>query len=299
MSVKIDFVTYKGWNNCIKLSVANTELIVTTEVGPRIIRYGFTNDINLLGENKEQLGGKNENEWMIRGGHRLWIAPEDKPRSYELDNVPIQFEEIENGIKTIQEPGNITGIQKTMEISATDDGQITINHILTNKGNQPFELSIWALTVMEKLGTAIVPLPKKRPHTESVIFNQEWSLWGYTHLGDPRLTFGDKYLQLRQDPTRPPNKLGIALREGWTAYQLDDKVFIKRFTRDDSKTYPDGNVNFEVFADEKILEIESLGPLTVLQPGESDEHTEIWSLKNNIPACVTETDIDTHILPLV
>ncbi|NLB56311.1 MAG: hypothetical protein GX811_11210, partial [Lentisphaerae bacterium] len=165
MSVKIDFVTYKGWNNCIKLSVANTELIVTTEVGPRIIRYGFTNDINLLGENKEQLGGKNENEWMIRGGHRLWIAPEDKPRSYELDNVPIQFEEIENGIKTIQEPGNITGIQKTMEISATDDGQITINHILTNKGNQPFELSIWALTVMEKLGTAIVPLPKKRPHT--------------------------------------------------------------------------------------------------------------------------------------
>lgn len=298
--MKIENITYRKWKKCVKISAGDTELVITREVGPRIIRYGFAGAQNIFGEIKGQLGGKNEAEWMIRGGHRLWIAPEANPRSYELDNIPVKIEEIENGIRTVQEPGCITNIRKTMEITIIPGTDRTkVSHILTNCGTAPFELSVWALTVMGLRGEAIIPLPAKKPHSECLTFNQEWSLWGYTDLSDPRWTLGNRYIRFRQDPKRSPNKLGMAHREGWVAYQRKDTVFIKRFLRDDSKAYPDGNVNFETFANEDILEIESLGALTVLQPGESATHDETWSLHSGIAKSKTEAEIDANILPLV
>lgn len=298
--MNISEVTYRKWKKCVKLSAGDTELVITRSVGPRIIRYGFAGGPNLFGEIRSQAGGKNENEWMIRGGHRLWIAPEGKPRSYELDNVPVKIEEIANGVKTIQEPGTVTGVQKSMEITVDPDtNRIKINHILTNRGEEPFTLSVWALTVMGLRGMAVIPLPPKKSHDESLVYNQEWSLWGYTDLSDPRWTIGKKYLLFRQDPKRAANKIGMTQREGWVAYHLKNNVFIKRFTRDNGRDYPDGNVNFETFANEEILELESLGCLTTLQSGESAAHEEVWSLHRDVAKCRNEAEIDERILPLV
>jgi hypothetical protein len=107
---RIESVPHKGWNSNIRLSNGSIDLIVTKDVGPRIIHCGFINKRNLLAEFPEQMGGTHEKEWMIRGGHRLWIAPECQPDTYELDNAPLVHRKIPGGIRTLQEPGPLTCI---------------------------------------------------------------------------------------------------------------------------------------------------------------------------------------------
>jgi hypothetical protein len=48
MPVHIEKVSWGGWPNCYKISNGEVELIVTSDVGPRIMRYGFVGGQNLL-----------------------------------------------------------------------------------------------------------------------------------------------------------------------------------------------------------------------------------------------------------
>src|SRR5690348_14215939 len=89
---------YKGWKNCIEISNGIADLIATTDVGPRIIRFGFAGRENELCEVADQVGTTGGDEWKIYGGHRLWHSPEHKPRTYELDNNRIEWKRRKNGI---------------------------------------------------------------------------------------------------------------------------------------------------------------------------------------------------------
>ncbi len=56
-------VSYGGWPNCIKLSNGQTELIATTDVGPRIMRFGYAGGQNLLKEYKDQMSKTGGDTW--------------------------------------------------------------------------------------------------------------------------------------------------------------------------------------------------------------------------------------------
>ncbi|MCS7066274.1 MAG: hypothetical protein NZL85_08385, partial [Fimbriimonadales bacterium] len=64
-------VTYNGWWECLRLSDGIWELVATTKVGPRLIRFGFTGGQNLFWEHPDQQGKTGGDEWRIYGGHRL------------------------------------------------------------------------------------------------------------------------------------------------------------------------------------------------------------------------------------
>ena len=293
-------VEYGGWKRNVRLTNGEIEVIVTQDVGPRAIRFGFVGGLNVFAEIKAQLGGTGEKEWLLRGGHRLWVAPEESPKTYELDNEAVAVEPIPNGIRTVQAAGPLSGIAKSIEITVSRNAnEVVLLHILRNAGAKPADLAPWALSVMAPGGMAVIPLPKKIPHTERLTHNQVWSIWAYTDFGDPRWTLGSRYVFFRQDPNRGPNKLGIAQREGWVGYLLGDLLFVKRFGWIDGATYPDGGVNFETFSNQDFLEMESLGPMVTLAPGESVTHAEKWSLFRGVPASMTEADIDRNVLPLI
>ena len=59
---------------------------------------------------------------------------------------------------------------------------------------------------------------------------------------------------------------------------IDGALFVKRFGWEPGAAYPDGGCNAEVFTAGGYMELESLGPLTTLEPGASVEHVERWSL---------------------
>ena len=119
----------------MRLANDEVELIVTTDVGPRVIRFGFIGERNMFAEIDGQQGGTGEDEWMIRGGHRFWIAPEEKPKTYELDNAPVEVEEIAAACAPCSRAGPLSGVAKTMEIAlAGDRTRCSIVHTLTNDG---------------------------------------------------------------------------------------------------------------------------------------------------------------------
>jgi len=276
----VKLVSYKGWKQNVRLTNGAIEVIVTLGVGPRIIRCGFVGGPNIFGEFKSQLGKCGERKWMIRGGHRLWVAPEHKPKTYELDNSAVEMvKEIPGGIRVVQRKGPLTGIRKSMDITLAPRGaRVRVIHTLTNDGKKTVPCSAWALSVMPRNGVAIIPVPKLVPHDERCTPNQNWSLWSYTDMTDPRLKLGTKFLLVRQDPRRGPFKLGMAQRQGWVAYLKGDILFIKNFARKAGAVHPDYDVNFEVYTDENILELETLGPLVNLKPGQSVQHEERWLL---------------------
>ncbi len=291
--IRIETTPYGGWNNNVRISNREVEAILTGDVGPRVIRFAFKGEKNVFCELPGQIGGSGEKEFMLRGGHRLWIAPEEKPRSYECDNAPVRISVSKTRVTAVQAPGPITGIQKRIDLElAPDRNVLTVTHRLVNRGRKPFELAPWALSVMAARGTAIIPLPAKIPHFKRLTHNQRWSLWGYTDFGDPRWTFLPRCILFRQDPKRPPNKLGIEHREGWAAYQLGTTLFVKRFAHVPNRAYPDGGVNFETFSDQNFLELESLGPLTTLAPGRAAVHREVWSLHRDVPPCRSDAGFD-------
>jgi hypothetical protein len=53
-AVKVEKTEYKGWPNCYRVSNGEIELIVTGDVGPRIIRFGFVGGQNLFKEFADQ-----------------------------------------------------------------------------------------------------------------------------------------------------------------------------------------------------------------------------------------------------
>src|SRR5260370_20442348 len=76
-AVKVEETAYKGWPHCWRVTNGEVELIVTADVGPRIIRYGFVSGQNLFKEFPDQLGKTGEKGFQLRGGDRVWKAPRD------------------------------------------------------------------------------------------------------------------------------------------------------------------------------------------------------------------------------
>jgi len=108
--------SYAGWDNCYRLSNGLVEMIITGDVGPRILRFGFIGMKNMFKEYADQIGRTTSNEWLNFGGHRLWHAPEVQPRTYFPDLEPVLFQELDNSVLITQKPEPTTGIQKQIEI---------------------------------------------------------------------------------------------------------------------------------------------------------------------------------------
>lgn len=292
---------YGGWPNCVVLSNGTVEAVITTDVGPRIIRYGFVGGQNVLNEYSDMLGKTGGDEWRIYGGHRLWHAPEAQPRTYAPDNAPVQHEWNGTTLRLTQDTEASTGIQKQLEVTlSADSSNLRVVHRLINRNLWDVKLAPWALTVMAKNGRAIYPQEPYRAHTDYLLPARPLTLWHYTDMRDPRWTWGTKFIQLRQDPkAKTPQKVGFKNAPGWAAYALNGEVFIKRFAYIDGAEYVDFGCNTETFTNEDMLEIESLGPLTKLAAnGGTVEHVENWYLfKGNVGEA--ESEIESALTPLL
>jgi hypothetical protein len=297
--MKFEIVEYKGWENCVRLSNDLIDVVVTIAVGPRVIRYGFLNGPNEFKEFEETLGLTGGDEWNSFGGHRLWHAPENDPRSYFPDNVPVEFEEIDGGAKFLQSVETTTGIQKEIELRLTDDStRVEVLHRLTNRNVWPVELAPWCLSVMRTGGTAIVPLPPRGTHPEELLPTSSLAIWPFTHMNDPRWTWGEKYILLRQEESaRTPQKVGIHASSKWAAYANDEHLFVKTFDYHAGAVYPDFNSCVELFTNEEILEVETLGPLSKLEPNASVQHNEVWHLFDGVSTPANDADVEREILP--
>jgi hypothetical protein len=302
-AVTIEKTNFKGWPNSYRITNGEVELIVTGDVGPRVMRYAFVGGKNFFKEFAEALGKSGESAWVARGGHRIWAAPEDAVRTYATDNGPIHIE-IKDGVLQATEPVEpLTGLEKQIVVRLSPRGtSVEVLHRIKNAGARPLDLAAWALTMMAQGGVGIHGFPPRGKHPEVLYPTNPLVMWAFSNLSDPRWHYTRKYLMLRQDPKNAePTKLGSFNKSTWAAYSLDGGLFIKRYDAQDSpKNYPDFGCSFETFTNADFLELETLGPLQNLKPGASLEHVEHWTLHNNIHLHdFTDAELDRVVLPLV
>ncbi len=295
----MEIVPYGGWPRNVRLTSDHVDLIATLDVGPRLIHLCAPDGANVLKNYGEQLGVTGEPEWQIRGGHRLWVAPEHPVDTYVPDNGSVDMDEIECGVRLRPPVETATGIAKEMDIVLGDSPHVRITHRIRRVADGEVELAPWALSVMAPGGTAVVGLPPRGSHPEDLLPNQHIVLWPYTNLADTRLNLGTEAILLHQAPYADPIKLGLSNVLGWAAYAVEGCLFLKRFDHDPAGLYPDMGCNCELFTNDEMLEVESLGPLARLGPGQAVEHVETWWLWPGVPEIESEDDVDRFVWPKV
>ena len=289
MAITSEIVSFGGWENNLAIANDHCELLITLDVGPRILSFALNGKPNVFKVFKDQTGTSGEDLWMSRGGHRLWLAPESFPKSYFPDNEPVDYALYPNGGAIITAPEEMPqGFVKELDITlAPDAPRVRIAHRLTSIVDEAQTVSAWALSVMAPGGVAIVPQPPARPHPGlgpgDFAPNRRLIAWPFTNLSDPRFHLGAKYSTVAHDAKRGPTKIGFGHPMPWAGYHNGDTLFVKRFEHDSNATYPDMGSNVEIFADEEILEVETLSPLVTLAPGGVVEWVEEWELFANVP----------------
>ena len=289
---------YSPYGNCLLLEHANWHMAATLDYGPRICFFGPSANENLLAQTSVQIEAPPLGTFYLRGGHRLWRSPETFPGSYAPDNDPVHYERIGNTHVLRQPVEPTSGLEKELAVSVHHDGSLEIRHRITNRERYPRSIAAWGITALRNGGTAIVPVTARvrDPYTP----NRQLVYWPYSDPADPRLSFAKEELRVQGNvEAQEPLKVGWFNESGWMACQWQDTVFVKRFpvpNLERRDQYPDHGVNCEIYTDARVLELESLSPIALLNHDESVELTEYWSIhhatghwKNQVHAERTET----------
>jgi hypothetical protein len=250
--------------------------------GTRLVKLSYRGSPNLFAE----LPGTLDTEYgdfHFLGGHRLWHSPEAMPRTYLPDIGEAQVEELPDGLRLTRPPEPQSGIVKRIEVHLDpQQAAVSVRHELVNQGLWPLEFAPWALTMMRLGGVEILPQAVGNVDPSGLLSNRKLVLWPYTRVNDPRLHLDDDFITLHATSDLPPIKLGYFNPHGWIAYWLDGVLFVKRYGAQPGATYPDGGCNTETYCNDQFVEMETLGLLGKLDPGETFVHTEKWELYDSL-----------------
>jgi hypothetical protein len=268
------------------LSNAYLRLDYLAEAGPRLVRLvvaGSARQENMLAETPGISWPTPYGDYFLRGGHRLWHAPEGTPRSSIPDTSGLQVEDLPGGVRLSQPTETATGIAKAMEIRLCPDRPaLTLTHSLQNNNLWAVEIAPWAITQLVLGGVALLPQTPGPVDLTGLHPNRHFALWPYTSMNDPRLEFYDDVCLVHGRPRLPAFKMGYENRQGWVAYGRDDVVLVKRFCPEPARPHPDYGCNVEVYVNDTHLELELLGPLCRLEPGQAARHVERWEFHTGL-----------------
>lgn len=277
---------FHGYETII-IENAHFQLECLANAGPRVVRLipAWTGE-NIFAEAPEAAIRTALGEYHYFGGHRLWFTPKIQAQVYFPDNHGVTVKEVTNGVKLVGGIEPDTRTRKSISIQMSPDRPfIMIKHMIKNHGTDPIRLAPCAITMLRPNSVALLPQQVGTVDKDGFLPNRNFSLWAYSRWDDPRLELGHDLIQVKSDDTKRALKLGYFNSSGWLGYVFEDVFFVKRFGVRRDEVYPDNGCNAEVYATNRVMELESLGALVDLKPQEELVHTETWEVyeKNNIP----------------
>ncbi len=99
---KFQEIEYKPFGRCLQIDNGLIDIVVTLDIGPRVIRMGALNQKNVFCDDAPLTITRGNDEWRLCGGHRLWHSPEAFPRTYDPDNYPVEWKQTACGIHVKQ-----------------------------------------------------------------------------------------------------------------------------------------------------------------------------------------------------
>jgi hypothetical protein len=273
-AMRIERTRFRDWPDAYRCTVGEAELTVVVSVGPRILSLRFNDGVNLLHTDAVDL---RVGEWRLYGGHRFTTAPES-PASYVPDNAPCRATE-ENGSLLIVSPEAPDGLDRALRIAGANNGRgFELTHVLGNTNCQVWTGALWAITGLAAAGRVVVPWG---------CGNQRWRTQMVRYLVHAEIPYANATSRQWRpaadhfviEPAAERGKIGLYSDRGWMALLRPDGTFVKRCPAVAPENQcPDGGCNTEVYVGADYLELETLGPLTTLAPGQELRHIEHWHL---------------------
>ena len=276
-----------GEHDAYELRAGRLTLAIARAFGPRIVGLQLDDGPNFLAVAPQAvLRAPDVEPYNLRGGHRLWVAPEIPAITYRPDDDPVVIEEIPGGASVTGPVDPVTGLRRTIELRPhADRPAVAVDHTIENHGQVTLSVAPWTLTQFRLGGRAYLPIAAAPSDPLRLLPDRSMVLWPYTRLDDPRFHVSGAIAQIEAaikpdaDGIAPgdPFKLGGPNRDGWLAYAIDGQLFVKRAAQA-AGSLPDMGAIAQVYCDDRFIELETLGALVDLGPGGAIEHRETWEL---------------------
>lgn len=268
-------INYAGWDDCVYLSNGVFEAVVSTQVGPRILRYSRVGGPNLFYLDQYAAGMTEELKvWRLYGGRtfdfmidgKKILQPENAPVGVRLEASSMHFDPM---------PMGDTGISKQISIRMCRRGGLEIKQTLLNTSDAPIAVTAAATTNLIPGGVAALPADKgalRTPHEDADL---------------RRTHFGTELCLVNQDMVKGGEfALDFAARERWCGYFNLGYLFI--ITTPPEDTF--GNVNVSVAGTPERMSLTTYSSPVTLAPGESHTHTEVYNIFIEKATPVTEEE---------
>ena len=276
-------VQYAG-HEAIRVDAGPVSLVITTSVGPRILGLLTADGHNHFADLPQMtLECPGSDPIHLYGGHRLWAAPEDPRVTYRPDDHVVGVEEVVDGVRMTTRPDAVSKTHRETTVTVTGPGRFSLDYRVINHADAPQRLAAWAITMMAPGGRAWLPLLTLPFDPGGFQGQRNIVLWPYSRGDDPRFVANDVALEVRATADRiagldVPFKVGSSMRRGWAAHWRDGLLFVKYAGHQEHRDYADMGASGQIYSHGDFTELETLGPLTDLDPGEAAEHHEDWEI---------------------
>ena len=288
----LKWIEYRRWK-ALSMRQGPLELTVVPAIGGRLIsirheavELAYINDA-LAGHVPDWSAAQWRTlcggwDFPLWGGGKTWVAPEadwpDGAPQRDLDSGPYEVvstwcESRSMGVELLSPVCRQSGLQiRRRIVLSTQDGAWTISHALCNRGELARQCAIWDVLMLRRPGKVEVAIESKEDWRGSVI-----PFPAKGPLGDVResaFVTGSSSHVTAQCVEAVEFKLGINNSPGVIYVEFDlpegKRTLRRRFPVTPGARYAHG-APLEVFNAPELpyFEIESHGPLVVLQPGES------------------------------
>jgi hypothetical protein len=288
LSIEIKETDFENYGRCVRISNGIIDVVVTIDVGPRIVRFGYVAEANILYNDLERKYVNNtppiaerygkDAVFCCYGGHRVWLSPERMPETYYPDNEPVIYGILPEGVSFTPARQKQNDLQLSFEVIMGEEAtDIMIVHSAKNFSKEKQALSLCAVTLLAGGGLEIIP--QNQDNKNPFLPNRTISAWPYTNMTDKRMFLGNKFLTIQHDKSNEQAlKIGVNNVSGWAAYVNGGYALIKHYVHDTPAIYPDFGCSYETSLSKDYVEMNSLSPIYGIEQGKAIRHVENLSI---------------------
>ncbi len=280
------YVDYAGYTRCVVLENDSVRVVLGPHCGGRVLQYSLSGaDALMLDPKHDGLTwkpGDPPTPMLFPSGGRCDIGPEMViPRHPELWLGPWQAEIVDRlSARMVSVASENAGVRLTREYRLDPEGShLSITQTMENTSHGETRWCYWCRTFGQGHGICVVPLTPElsRLPAQYVMYGPGRCI--QTAPEDPAIRVRDGFLEVFDTPAQP--KLGLDSYAGWFGYLMPHHLlFLKRFPTFPERIYNEVaglTISLWYFKD-VVCELEPIGPMEVLKPGETASFTEEWWL---------------------
>jgi hypothetical protein len=277
-------ISYHGYTHAWRLDNGLIEAVIVPEIG-RLMHLSLKGGSNVLWVNDQLMGTRldgKQTAWINLGGDKSWPSPEaewgrytgDKswfpPRAF--DGLPALAYATNQTVVMVSPVDSHYGIRVIREFEMAPRGPVlTVRTRYERLSGDPSRVGIWIITQLGEPEAIFIPLPGATNAAQSCV--------ALSRTLPPSLTLATNgWLALKRDP-RDAYKIGTSASTLiWVGKETVVRIDSPRLAGAD---YPDRNSSAEVYTNGgelEYVELEMLGPLYRLAPGQSISQTNTYTL---------------------